>query len=85
MTQDDDILADEIALYRAAGGDCIVEPTPPDIGRRPERLRAMSDRTGTPIVMGAGWYRAPYYRPEDRVEQRTARLWFLAEWSSTRT
>src|SRR5207244_7410538 len=73
MTQDDDILADEIVAFRAAGGRSIVEATPPDIGRRPEPLRALSERTGIPIVMGAGWYRAPYYLPEDRVEQRSVR------------
>jgi phosphotriesterase-related protein len=73
LTDDAGILADEFAQFRQAGGVTIVDATPPDIGRRPNALVAMSGRTGVRIVAGAGWYRAPYYRPQDLVERRTVR------------
>lgn len=71
LTDDDDILADEIGRFAAAGGRTIVECTTPDAGRQPARLRAIAERTGLMVVMACGWYRAPYYRPEDRIERRT--------------
>lgn len=73
LTDDDDILADELVAFRAAGGTTIVDATTPDAGREPARLRAIAARTGVQVVMASGWYRAPYYRPEDRVERRSAR------------
>ena len=73
LTDDDDILADEIARFRAAGGATIVDATTPDAGRQPARLAAIADRTGIQVVMACGWYRAPYYRPEDRIERRSVR------------
>jgi phosphotriesterase-related protein len=33
----------------------------------------MSKRTGLLIVMGSGWYRQPYYRPEEGIDHRTTR------------
>ncbi|MBM4407917.1 MAG: phosphotriesterase-related protein [Chloroflexi bacterium] len=73
LTDDDDILADEIGRFAAAGGRTIVECTTPDAGRQPARLRAIAERTGLMVVMACGWYRAPYYRPEDRIERRSVR------------
>ncbi|HUY49424.1 MAG TPA: hypothetical protein VMV92_27485 [Streptosporangiaceae bacterium] len=61
----------EVAAYRAAGGGTIVDVTPPGIGRSPELLRAISVGTGVTIVMGCGWYREPYYPPEDLIDRRS--------------
>ena len=69
--EDDDVLADEVNLFRAQGGTTIVDLTLDEIGRNPEKLRALSERTGVDIVMGCGWYRDGYYLPEDRLDRRT--------------
>lgn len=71
MLEDDDILAEELAAFVAQGGQSLVELTVPAIGRQPRRLVEMSERTGLHVVMGCGWYREPYYPPEDRIDRRT--------------
>jgi phosphotriesterase-related protein len=38
------------------------------MGRKPERLKALSERTGVHIVMATGWYTEAYLPPEDRVD-----------------
>lgn len=71
MIDDDNLIADEVSLFKAEGGRTIVDLTLPGIGRPPDRLKAMSERTGVQIVMGSGWYRQPYYPAEDLVDRRT--------------
>jgi phosphotriesterase-related protein len=61
----------EVAAYRDAGGGTIVDVTPRGIGRSPEVLRDISAATGVRIVMGCGWYREPYYPPEDLIDRRS--------------
>ena len=68
--EDDDVLADELAAFRDAGGGAIVDLTVRGLGRRPERVREISQRVGLPIVMGCGWYREPYSRPRTRSTDR---------------
>jgi predicted metal-dependent phosphotriesterase family hydrolase len=70
QVDDDEILYSEVIAFKARGGQSIVDCTVPDIGRRPEKLRAMSERTGLNIVMGCGWYRQYYFRPEDHLDRR---------------
>ena len=67
---DDDVVADELTAFRDQGGRTLVDLTVPDIGRVPERVRALSERTGVHIVMGCGWYRESYYLPEERIGRR---------------
>src|SRR5690349_11353316 len=50
----DAVAAAELERFRAAGGSTIVDLTLDEIGRDPERLRALSERTGVQIVMGCG-------------------------------
>jgi predicted metal-dependent phosphotriesterase family hydrolase len=69
--EDDDVFAEEIAAFRSVGGTCIVDQTPACIGRRPDRLRALSERTGLRIVMATGWYLEAYAPPEDRLDRRS--------------
>ena len=69
---DDRIVTAEVAAFGELGGTTLVDLTVPDIGRSPERLRTLSKETGVQIVMGCGWYRGNYYRPEELIEQRTA-------------
>jgi predicted metal-dependent phosphotriesterase family hydrolase len=68
--EDDDVVASEVVGFRELGGGTMVDLTTPSIGRDPERLRELSNRTGIKIVMGCGWYRGSYYRPEDRLDRR---------------
>ena len=68
----DRVVTAEVAAFGALGGTTLVDLTVPDIGRSPERLRKLSQNTGVQIVMGCGWYRGNYYRPEDVIERRTA-------------
>jgi predicted metal-dependent phosphotriesterase family hydrolase len=70
QVDDDDLLHDEVIAFKERGGQSIVDCTVPDIGRRPEKLRTMSERTGLNFIMGCGWYRQNYYRPEDQVDRR---------------
>jgi phosphotriesterase-related protein len=69
--EDDEVFVEEIGAFQTAGGSCIVDQTPACIGRRPEQLRALSQRTGLPIVMATGWYLEAYAPPEDHLERRS--------------
>jgi predicted metal-dependent phosphotriesterase family hydrolase len=71
LTPVDGRLIPELAAYRDAGGGTLVDVTLRELGRDPLRLRRYSEATGLRIVMGAGWYRAPYYPPEARIDSRT--------------
>jgi len=70
--EDDEVFLEEIAAFRALGGSCIVDQTPPCIGRKPEKLLELSRRSGIHVVMGCGWYLEAYAPPEDRLERRSA-------------
>jgi len=69
--EDDDVLAEELQVFQAQGGNCLVDLTTPGLGRKPERLRTIAERTGLHIVMGCGWYREPYYPARDEIDRRT--------------
>jgi phosphotriesterase-related protein len=68
----EDALREEIDAYRSKGGATIVDLSLPAIGRSPEKLRTISQDTGVNVVMGCGWYREPFYPPEDGIDRRTA-------------
>jgi len=55
--------AEELAPYVRAGGRAIVELTPPTLGRDPERVREISERTGVHVVLGTGQYLEPVHEP----------------------
>jgi phosphotriesterase-related protein len=71
LIRDEDVIADELGRFQALGGTCLVDVTNHGLGRDPERLRRLSERTGLPIVMGSGWYRGPYYPPEALIDRRS--------------
>jgi phosphotriesterase-related protein len=56
VLDDPDVAAAELDRFARAGGGAIVDVTPPDIGRSPERLRALAAASGLAIVMGCGHY-----------------------------
>jgi 5-phospho-D-xylono-1,4-lactonase len=61
--------AQELAYFRMAGGQALVEMTPRDYGRNPEGLRRLSERSGIKIVCVTGWIKDSYAR--SFVENRT--------------
>lgn len=65
---DDELAAEELGLFAAAGGRTVVDLTVPDIGRAPSRLRAIARRTGLQIVMGCGHYIAAAHPPDLAAE-----------------
>lgn len=71
QTEDAEILEAEVRAFKERGGTCLVDQTPRGGGRRPEALRLVSEATGIAIVMGCGWYREPFYPPEDLLERRS--------------
>ena len=68
LLNDEALAVEELGALRDAGGSALVEVTTPDLGRDPEALRRVAEATGLHIVMGAGWYRQPFYPPQiDRL------------------
>src|ERR1700689_2654297 len=53
-----------LVQYRDAGGGCIVDLTPIGVGRDPEGLRGLSERSGVAVVMGTGFYVNDYHPAE---------------------
>lgn len=69
LLNDVDLMTEEVALFRQAGGGTIVDVTPPDLGRRPRELQEVSRRTGVHVIMATGRYREPWFEKE--LWQRT--------------
>lgn len=68
LLNDEALAAEELAALRKAGGTALVEVTTPDMGRDPEGLRRVAEKTDLHIIMGSGCYRQPFYPPEmDRL------------------
>lgn len=55
---------EELSYFTSAGGQCIVDATSVGIGRDPQGLRAISESAGVHVVMGCGYYSAPFHPPE---------------------
>lgn len=72
ILDDEELSAEELDAYRIAGGNTIVDATSGGLGRNPEALRRISERSGVHVVMGAGWYREGVYPP------------FIYEWDTNR-
>ncbi|HEU0244693.1 MAG TPA: hypothetical protein VFQ75_12370 [Candidatus Limnocylindrales bacterium] len=60
---DEDAAVEELTPFRALGGGSVVDLTPPSLGRDPERLAAISERTGLHVVAGTGHYLAATHEP----------------------
>jgi phosphotriesterase-related protein len=61
ILDDETVAAAELALYREAGGQTVVDVTSGGLGRNPLALRRISEATGVNIIMGAAWYREAVY------------------------
>lgn len=61
---DVDLMADELSIAKREGISCIVDGGHPDMGRDINFLRKISQKSGMPIVAGAGFYAQPFYPKE---------------------
>ncbi len=59
----EDAAVQELGYFRMAGGQAIVEMTPPDYGRNPEGLKRISERSGVHVISTTGWLKDAYCRP----------------------
>ena len=55
---------DEVSRFHRAGGDLLVDVTPKNIGRDPERVRGVTRKTGLDIVHGTAYYTQAAHPPE---------------------
>jgi phosphotriesterase-related protein len=51
----------ELGFFAGAGGASVVEVTNRGLGRDPCALVEIARATGLNVIMGAGWYREPFY------------------------
>ncbi len=71
LTADEPVIAEELRLFREAGGTALADLTLPGVGRDPAWLRKMAETSGLHIIMGGGWYRTAYYPPETLIDRRS--------------
>lgn len=60
LLHDVQLAVEELKDFAAHGGGTLVELTPVEIGRDPEKLLEASRASGVHVVMGCGHYREPY-------------------------
>ena len=70
LTRDEELILEELRLFREAGGTALADLTLPGNGRDPLWLRRIAELSGLHIVMGGGWYRTAYYPPEAMIDRR---------------
>lgn len=63
LLDDPERMTHEVGRFGEAGGGTLVDVTPRNVGRRPDMLRLVAQRTGINVVMSTGWYREPWYEP----------------------
>ena len=61
---DVELMAEEMRAAKNEGIACIVDGGHPDMGRDINFLRQISQKSGLPIVAGAGFYSQPFYPKE---------------------
>ena len=62
--RDEDLMAGEMSAAKSDGIACILDAGHPDMGRDINFLKAISTKSGLPIVAGGGFYSQPFYPPE---------------------
>ena len=56
LLTDEQVAIDELMFFKKAGGKTIVDASLPGIGRNPEGLKRISEKSGLNIIMGTGCY-----------------------------
>jgi phosphotriesterase-related protein len=62
--RDVDLMSNEMSAAKSEGIACIVDGGHPDMGRDINFLKQISQKSGLPIVAGAGFYTQPFYPKE---------------------
>ena len=68
---DTDLIADELGVFREAGGGTVCDATPIGLGRDPKALQQVSLRSGVTIVSGVGLYQLEIW--PDKLRRMTRR------------
>lgn len=55
---------DEMAIFKAAGGKTVCEPTPYSLGGDPLKLRRLSQELDMYFIFGSGFYRQKFHPPQ---------------------
>ena len=72
MLNDTDLACTELMQFKNAGGVTLVDQTSGGLRgnehkilstKHPLAIRNIAQKTGLNIILGSGWYRAPYYEP----------------------
>lgn len=56
ILDDEQTQTEEVAFFKRAGGDTLVDASLPGIGRDPQVLRRVAENTGLNVIMGTGFY-----------------------------
>lgn len=56
LLTDEQTAVEELTFFKNAGGNTVVDASLPGIGRDPQALRRIAEKTGLNIVMGTGFY-----------------------------
>jgi predicted metal-dependent phosphotriesterase family hydrolase len=73
---------EEIRRWKEAGGGAIVDAMPPGAGRNVDKLVAVSEDTGVPIVVPTGFHKDYYYLPDHwrhRYDEQAIATLLIAE------
>jgi 5-phospho-D-xylono-1,4-lactonase len=73
---------EEVGRWREAGGGAIVDTMPFGCGRNVEKLVAVSEATGVPIIVPTGFQKSSYYLPDHwqhRYDEETIAGLLIAE------
>ena len=71
LTRNEELILEELAAFKAAGGASLVDLTQPGVGRDPGWLSSIARASELNVVMGCGWYRGAYYPAEARIDRRS--------------
>ncbi|WP_326822087.1 hypothetical protein OHA77_03545 [Streptosporangium sp. NBC_01639] len=64
LLNDREAAVEDLRSYATAGGGALIDCSTRGLNPQPEWVAEVSRRTGVKIVMGCGFYRDPYLRPE---------------------
>jgi phosphotriesterase-related protein len=71
VISDEATAVNEVESFKRLGGRTIVDVTPINLGRAPQKLAQIAKRTGVNVIMGTAYYIDQSYTPEMRMEDRT--------------
>ena len=64
ILDNEDIMTDELKIFKAHGGGTIIDNTNIGINRDPLKLKRMAEKTGVNIICGSGYYTGDTFPPD---------------------